>query len=250
MLRTRSLLTVPVLTLTLTFASVAQLAEAAEAAAKRTTVSVKASPKTVALQSPATVQGKVSGRSAGVKVTLQRRSATSWKAVKSTRVKSNKTYRFKVTIRDARTAFRVKVAKNKRIRSATSKTVTVTGSTANDATRTLILDETNAFRAKNGLPPLALMPELNAIAQDWSNHMAATSDFDHRPNFTSRYPQGWSGAAENIAAGQSPETVVDAWIGSAGHRANLLGDFNYIGIGYASGGDYGRYYTQNFAKYR
>jgi len=53
---------------------------------------------------------------------------------------------------------------------------------------------------------------------------------------------------ENIACGQrSPAEVVDGWMNSPGHRANILKpDFTHIGIGFAGGGPAGTYWTQLF----
>lgn len=117
--------------------------------------------------------------------------------------------------------------------------------------RQLILRDTNAFRAQHGLAPLQLMPQLNSVAQSWSRHMADTNTFQHNPSFAQQYPSGWRAAGENIAAGYDPTAVVQGWINSPGHRANLLGDYNYIGIGFAENANstYKRYYTQNFARY-
>ena len=53
---------------------------------------------------------------------------------------------------------------------------------------------------------------------------------------------------ENIAGNYaSPSAVVNAWMNSSGHRANILSEsYNYIGVGYAySGGDI--YWAQLFA---
>ena len=52
-------------------------------------------------------------------------------------------------------------------------------------------------------------------------------------------------AGENIAKGQStPKQVVDAWMNSSGHRANILNSsFNRIGVGYVADGNY---WTQMF----
>lgn len=120
-----------------------------------------------------------------------------------------------------------------------------------EAVRQQILEETNAYRAAHGLAPLALMDELDTVAQDWSRHMAANDVFRHNPSYSQQYPPGWRGAGENIAAGYGPDDVVDGWYDSPGHKANMLGDFTHIGIGYATHPDstYGRYYTQNFARY-
>jgi hypothetical protein len=115
--------------------------------------------------------------------------------------------------------------------------------------RVMILQQTNTYRAEFGLPPLRLSVALHAIAQDWSVQQASASAMSHRPNFTSQYPSGWSSASENVAAGFRPESVVGAWMGSAGHRANLLSNSTHIGIGVAASSTGRLYYTQNFARY-
>lgn len=54
---------------------------------------------------------------------------------------------------------------------------------------------------------------------------------------------------ENIAAGQpSAASACRSWMDSPGHRANILGNYNRIGLGFWSGGTYGRYYVQVFAR--
>jgi uncharacterized protein YkwD len=112
-----------------------------------------------------------------------------------------------------------------------------------------ILADTNAFRAANGTAPLRAMPALDAIAGEWAKKMHNECIFQHRSGF-SVYPSGWSRAGENIAAGYSYTSVVQGWIDSPGHRANMLGDYTHIGIGYYSGSNcYRTYFVQNFAKY-
>lgn len=119
-----------------------------------------------------------------------------------------------------------------------------------------VLRLTNAFREENGRDPLRNDANLNASAEDWSREMAAGDFFEHsdKPGQIEEFgydPDGWG---ENIAAGyQTPKKVVQGWIDSPGHRANLLGkDFEDIGIGYhyksRDGGDapYGHYWTQIF----
>ena len=55
----------------------------------------------------------------------------------------------------------------------------------------------------------------------------------------------YTSAGENIAQGQrTPEEVVQAWMNSAGHRANILNNgFTHIGVGYVESGNY---WTQQF----
>lgn len=113
-----------------------------------------------------------------------------------------------------------------------------------------ILEDTNAFRAQNGKAALVLNTAMNTVAYNYSKKMHDECIFEHNPNYTTQIPSGWMRAGENIAAGQDYTNVVQAWIDSPGHRANLLGDFNTIGIGFYSGSNcYGTYFTQNFGKY-
>ena len=93
------------------------------------------------------------------------------------------------------------------------------------------------------------------VAQAHSQDMATRNYFDHNtPEGKSPFDRmtaagyAFSSAAENIAAGQrTPADVVTAWMNSAGHRANILNcGLTQIGVGYATGGSYGVYWTQDF----
>lgn len=115
----------------------------------------------------------------------------------------------------------------------------------------------NAERAKAGCGPLTANSTLNRAAQGHSDDMAARDYFDHtNPDgdgpgervTAAGYP--WSTYGENIAMGQStPEQVMEAWMNSPGHRANILNcDFKEIGIGIHNEG--GPYWTQVFGARR
>ena len=58
----------------------------------------------------------------------------------------------------------------------------------------------------------------------------------------------YRGAGENIAWGQkTPETVMNAWMNSEGHRANILNpNFKKLGVGYRTNGQGTPYWTQLF----
>lgn len=118
-----------------------------------------------------------------------------------------------------------------------------------------VLSRTNAERAAAELPPLAHDPRLAAAAQAYSTDMATRGFYSHTS------PEGlqpWDraratgcthrGIGENIACGQrSPAEVVQGWMNSPGHRANILKpDFTHLGIGFAGGGPAGTYWTQLF----
>jgi uncharacterized protein YkwD len=118
-----------------------------------------------------------------------------------------------------------------------------------------VLELTNEFRAENGLAPLSNSPALNAAAEDWSRQMAEDDFFAHStPSQVEGFGYDWQHWGENIAGGHlSPEAVVQAWIDSPGHRANLLNEsYEEIGIGYHHLADdtgdvnYRHYWTQVF----
>jgi hypothetical protein len=65
------------------------------------------------------------------------------------------------------------------------------------------------------------------------------------------YYTNWNSLAENIAAGYyDPASVMNGWMNSDGHRANILRDsVREIGIGYFEGsGSYNRYWVQDFGR--
>ena len=106
-----------------------------------------------------------------------------------------------------------------------------------------VVELVNLERWDNGrLPPLKHEPLLDASSEAHSQamaqrHFVAHCDLDTRSTFTSRMSAAgyaWISAAENIAWGYStPAAVVAGWMGSAGHRANLLGNRRELGVGYA-----------------
>lgn len=113
----------------------------------------------------------------------------------------------------------------------------------------LVNKERNAY----GLPPVRISPLLNEAANIRAGELKKS--FSHtRPDGTSCYTAmselgiRYSAVAENIAYGQkNPESVMNAWMNSAGHRANILNEkMQYIGVGvFYQDGVY--YWSQFFA---
>lgn len=96
----------------------------------------------------------------------------------------------------------------------------------------------NSERASNGLSPLKYSSKLSEAALVRAEEIQSV--FSHtRPNgsqcFTAIKEVGisYTTAGENIAYGQrTPEAVMNSWMNSSGHRANILGkNYEYIGIG-------------------
>ena len=116
-----------------------------------------------------------------------------------------------------------------------------------------VFTETNLFRKSQGLVLLIMQEDLNLIAQKHSEDMASGRvDFGH-DGFDNRYVlagnkiTGMHGFAENVALGTvSGKEVVTMWKNSSGHRANMMGQYRFIGIGIAKDKDGSIYYTQVF----
>jgi uncharacterized protein YkwD len=117
-----------------------------------------------------------------------------------------------------------------------------------------VLKLTNAERAKAGCKPLTSNAKLTSAAQAHSADMAKNDYFAHESQngdtpFDRIKSLGYSfrAAAENIAYGQtSAASVMDAWMNSSGHKANILNcTYTQIGIGYALRGQT-PYWTQDF----
>ncbi|QFG01150.1 hypothetical protein PB01_08795 [Psychrobacillus glaciei] len=115
-----------------------------------------------------------------------------------------------------------------------------------------VVDLTNKERAKEGLKALQIEVKLTQSAQAKSQDMKDRNYFDHTsPTYGSPFDQmkslgiTYSSAGENIAMGQrSAAEVVDAWMKSPGHRANIMNpSFTQIGVGLS---DSGFYWTQQF----
>lgn len=111
-----------------------------------------------------------------------------------------------------------------------------------------ILVDTNVARAAQGLPALKQNTAIDAVAQAWAQKMASDG-FVHNPSYSTQIPAGWSLASENIAAGYSSATVVDAWLNSPGHRVNIMSAATDIGIGFFVAPNGTAYSVQNFAQY-
>ena len=110
----------------------------------------------------------------------------------------------------------------------------------------------NEVRAENGLKALSANWELSRVARYKSEDMANRKYFSHTsPTYGTPFEMmrafglSYRTAGENIAYGQrTPAAVVDAWMNSSGHRANILNaSYTQIGVGYCASGNY---WTQMF----
>ena len=110
----------------------------------------------------------------------------------------------------------------------------------------------NEQRAQHGLKSLTTNWELSRVARYKSQDMVDKRYFSHTsPTYGSPFQMiksfgiSYRTAGENIAYGQrTPQAVVNAWMNSSGHRANILNaSYTQIGVGYVANG---HYWTQMF----
>jgi uncharacterized protein YkwD len=115
----------------------------------------------------------------------------------------------------------------------------------------------NQRRAEAGLAAYSRAPELDAAARRHSSNMATTENLSHTGTDGSTFDQrikaaGYPGdpTGENIAWGySSAEAVMNGWMNSTGHRANILSQTsNQIGISvvFQEGSEFGFHWTQVF----
>jgi uncharacterized protein YkwD len=129
---------------------------------------------------------------------------------------------------------------------------------APDSRKAAVIELANAERAKAGCPALKADATLGRAAQRHSADMANHNFTGHTGSSGSTMVNraeaagytGWRTLAENVAAGQRTAAgVVNAWMESPGHRANILNcSLRHIGIGYVKkpGTTHSTYWTQDF----
>jgi len=138
-------------------------------------------------------------------------------------------------------------------RAITETTATTTAAPSVSNYERQVVDLVNVERQKNGLAPLTLDSAISKVARIKSQDMSDNNYFAHQsPTYGSaadmltQHGIKYTAWGENIAAGQrTPEDVVNAWMNSPGHRANILAShFTKIGVGYVNNGR--PYWTQMF----
>ncbi|MGW5732813.1 MULTISPECIES: CAP domain-containing protein [Streptomyces] len=124
---------------------------------------------------------------------------------------------------------------------------------AESAAEAAVLTLVNEERAKVGCSPVRADAKLASLAGNFSADMAERDFFDHTdPDGATPWDRAEKAGisdlgGENIARGQAnARSVMDAWMNSPGHRANILNcDYKTLGVGahFAPGGPW---WTQDF----
>jgi len=120
---------------------------------------------------------------------------------------------------------------------------------ADPGTEAEFLAQINASRADAGLGPLSVEGGLVSHAANHTADMMAAGDIYHSSSaeLGAAGGTGWERMGENVGKGQSASSLHQAFMNSPGHKANILGDYNYVGIGTGSQDGY-LYVTVVFMK--
>lgn len=95
------------------------------------------------------------------------------------------------------------------------------------------LSALNSTRSSNGLGPLTMDGGLRSHARNHTADMIAAGKIYHSSSgeLQAAAGSGWTRLGENVGRGGSVSDIHAAFLNSASHRANMLGDYNYVGIG-------------------
>ena len=96
-----------------------------------------------------------------------------------------------------------------------------------------VLARTNAERTSRGLRALTFSRCADGFADSWAGKLSLAGALSHQALMPILDACNGRSVGENVAYGNvSPEAMVDMWMNSAGHRANILNPtFTHIGVG-------------------
>ena len=90
----------------------------------------------------------------------------------------------------------------------------------------------NTTRAKAGLAPLTVDPELRSLSRGWAQHMADAGHISHASPISAGVTADWLKLGENVGTGGNVTVVMNAFIASPGHYANIMDpEFTKVGVG-------------------
>lgn len=108
----------------------------------------------------------------------------------------------------------------------------------------------NAARASAGVPALREDSSFDQVARGWALNLARTRTLAHNPGYSRQIGQvvpSWTGMAENVGHAMTPGGMHNAFMASAGHKANILNrGYQRVAIGCARSSDGRLWSTVNF----
>ena len=112
----------------------------------------------------------------------------------------------------------------------------------------LFIEHINAERAAVGLGPLVLDTSMRDAARSWTYWMSENLTLAHADDIVTGAPADWAKVGENVGRGGTLEAVMEAFMASPSHAANVLDpSYTLVGIGVVWTDDGRLYTTHRFA---
>lgn len=104
---------------------------------------------------------------------------------------------------------------------------------ADSSSESGFLSKINSTRSANGLAPLSVDGNLRSHARNHTQDMMDANEIFHSTSAELRAAggTGWTQVGENVGRGNTVDSLHKAFMDSPSHRANILGEYNYVGIG-------------------
>jgi uncharacterized protein YkwD len=118
---------------------------------------------------------------------------------------------------------------------------------------TAVMTLVNNYRVSMGLKALEKIDYISIKSEEHDHYMISVGAVNHN-FFQDRYENlvqviGAKNVSENLAYNYaSAQSVVNAWLNSTGHKANIEGDFTHFGISIRTNSEGKKYYTNIFVK--
>jgi uncharacterized protein YkwD len=105
----------------------------------------------------------------------------------------------------------------------------------------------NSLRASKGLNQLQVSGDLVGMARRWTDRMVAAGQISHNPNLGTEIGGAWTKMGENVGVGYDVPGLMQAFINSPAHYANLVDPaWTHVGVGVTMASDGRMYTTHNF----
>ncbi|WP_313806086.1 CAP domain-containing protein [Flavobacterium sp.] len=116
-----------------------------------------------------------------------------------------------------------------------------------------IVDRINQYRTSQGLNALVTINHISNVAEDHDYYMIENDKLTHalfaQREENLRATVGAVAVGENIAYNYSTaQSVVDAWLASPSHKANIEGNYSHMGISVRENAEGKKYFTNLFIR--
>ena len=113
---------------------------------------------------------------------------------------------------------------------------------------TAFIDALNEIRVAGGLQPLLPHPGMSEASLSWTRWMTDNDTLQHADDIVTGSPPDWEKVGENVGRGANVEQLVEAFMASPGHAANVMDpSYTHIGVGTLVTADGLMYTTHRFA---